>query len=74
MSVWRAGTSTDWTQPMAKDTSTRYQTVIQPASSGIPSASDPAACSDWVAITTRAARRRPTMIPARRLNSSIGRN
>ena len=74
MSVWRAGTSADWTQPMANDTSTRYQTVIQPASSGIPSASEPAACSDWVTITTPAARRRATIVPARRLNSSIGRN
>jgi len=48
--------------------------LIQSASSGKPIASAPAASRPWVTIATRAARCRATMIPARRLNSSIGRH
>jgi hypothetical protein len=74
MNVCRAGRSTHWTQPITKESGTRYQIVIQPASSGKPMASAPAASKPWVIIATRAARCRATMIPARRLNSSIGRH
>ena len=74
MKVWRAGRSTHRTQPITNESGTRYQIVIQPASSGTPMASDPAACRAWVTIAIRTARWRATMIPARRLNSSIGRH
>jgi hypothetical protein len=73
MNVWRAGRSTHWTQPVAKDSGTRYQSVIRPASNGTPMASDAAASRAWVTMATRTARCRDTMVPARRLNSSIGR-
>ena len=74
MKVWRAGRSTHRTQPITNESGTRYQIVIRPASSGTPMASDPAACRAWVTIAIRTARWRATMIPARRLNSSIGRH
>ena len=74
MNVWRAGRSTHWTQPITNESGTRYASVISPASSGIPIASAPAACRPWVIIATRTARCLATMVPARRLNSSIGRH
>ena len=73
INVWRAGRSTHWTQPVAKDSGTRYQSVIHPASNGTPMASDAAASRAWVTTATRTARYRNTTVPARRLNSSIGR-
>ena len=74
MNVWRAGRSTQMTPPTANDSGTRYQIVIQPASSGTPMASAPATSSVWVITRILAARCRATRSPARRLNSSIGRH
>jgi hypothetical protein len=71
--VCRAGRSTHWTQPVANDRGTRYQMLIQPASSGIPMASDPQASRAWVRRATPTARCLATIAPARLLNSSIGR-
>jgi len=72
--VCRAGVSTTWTQPVAKDRGTRYQMLIQPASRGIPMARDAQASRAWVRRATRAAWCLATMVPARRENSSIGRH